>query len=1063
MTAENGSIRVIDSHSVHKITSGQVVIDLQTAVKELAENSLDAGATNIEIRFKNYGLKSIEVIDNGSGVAPADYDSLALKHCTSKLASFEDLSTVMTFGFRGEALSSLCALSESVIVTTATASEAPMGTILEMDRNGRVKSRTGKAARQRGTTVTVTGLFNPLPVRRKELERNAKREFGKALNLLNAYALVPCVQENKGVRLTVSNQPDGGRKTIQLRTDGTPSTRASVSALWGPKSLDNLIDLNLCFNVETEKSVGRRNATISGDDGAVQVRVRGLISKFAVSCGRAATDRQFFYINGRPCNPSKVQKAFNEVYRSFNATQSPFIVADFILPTNTCDINVSPDKRTIFLHSENNLVEALKKEIEKTYSPSRSTFDVNTSGALGATSSSSQRQHKPIHEEEHDDLTRRLEEEDRTGSDPDDIATNSSIRSNDLTLPESIEDLACSSSSHESNSGILSRTDLRNPGEDITPSENRLDSDRSMLSRSPSVAGSSTAAQDEPPSKVPEPTSSLVRDGSLAFKEQHAYSSLASRSPSREATYLERQQLRLSGLAVSLSPPTYREDRIPTIARLSGRKSTRSSRSPSREPIQTILDTSGASWNLRPSSAGSERPTKRPRLSAKEGTEARRTLRSQLQNFARTGSQIAHASEDPADADEGEDKDEDEGEEERSNEEMLENIDTMAGRPDALQSGDNGGDYREDRDQRTGQPEVMARSSTPLFLDETDDNEDSAAPMGKMNAQDFVIDLTQDNASPVATSDLSQAIDHFEKGSARSTPVTEIIRNLDSEEATLQFELSRVSKVWRDKLSALHDNQDSSEAPSTSVDADAGISNTQDNAKAADALSRVIDKTDFSNMEVIGQFNRGFIIARKVARGASQDAVQTDDLFIVDQHAADEKYNFEMLQRTTKIESQTLFRPEALELTTADELLAIENLEVLRQNGFDISVDEDAAPGRGQRLKLVARPVSKGTVFDMKDLEELVDFMNDRPAGQMVRCSKARAMFAMRACRKSVMIGMSLTRSQMTTVIRHMGTIEQPWNCPHGRPTMRHLSDLSQSSRRREKSSAIDWAAFAAV
>ncbi len=135
-----------------------------------------------------------------------------------------------TFGFRGEALSSLCALAESVSVTTATAAEAPVGTVIEFERTGKAKGKKGKAARQvrqvetpltqrtdvgsacrqRGTTVTVSGLFKPLPVRRKELERNAKREFGKALSLLHAYALVPCAKENKGVRLSVTNQTAGG-------------------------------------------------------------------------------------------------------------------------------------------------------------------------------------------------------------------------------------------------------------------------------------------------------------------------------------------------------------------------------------------------------------------------------------------------------------------------------------------------------------------------------------------------------------------------------------------------------------------------------------------------------------------------------------------------------------------------------------------------------------------------------------------------------------------------------------------------------------------------------------
>jgi DNA mismatch repair protein PMS2 len=121
----------------------------------------------IEVRFKDYGLKTLEIIDNGSGIAPENYESIgkpslfapssssfvinfgtALKHHTSKLASFSDLTSVLTFGFRGEALSSLCALSESVTVTTATATQAPMGTILVFDKAGRLTSSNGKVARQ---------------------------------------------------------------------------------------------------------------------------------------------------------------------------------------------------------------------------------------------------------------------------------------------------------------------------------------------------------------------------------------------------------------------------------------------------------------------------------------------------------------------------------------------------------------------------------------------------------------------------------------------------------------------------------------------------------------------------------------------------------------------------------------------------------------------------------------------------------------------------------------------------------------------------------------------------
>lgn len=245
---------------------------------------------------------------------------------------------------------------------------------------------------------------------------------------------------------------------------------------------------------------------------------------------------------------------------------------------------------------------------------------------------------------------------------------------------------------------------------------------------------------------------------------------------------------------------------------------------------------------------------------------------------------------------------------------------------------------------------------------------------------------------------------------------------------------------------------------------------------ASAALSRIISKGDFMRMDVVGQFNLGFIIVRKrtpkvdVVGKEEPELGLEDDLFVVDQHAADEKWNFESLQETTVIDSQRLFRPQPLNLTAADELVALENIDVLKRNGFEVSPvevsagidcdEEESSPSA--RLHLIAQPVSKDTVFDMKDLEELVHLMQDRPKGTMVRCSKAHAMFAMRACRRSVMIGRPLDKSRMTAIIRHMASMDQPWNCPHGRPTMRHLSDLTSLGGYNPSFRAVDWREFGA-
>lgn len=127
----------------------------------------------------------------------------ALKHYTSKLTTYDDLDNVETFGFRGEALSSLCALSNLQILT-ATKEDAPKGSRLDFETSGKLKSVSVVAA-QKGTTVIAEDLFRPLPVRRKELERNIKREYTKVLGLLQAYASI-----STNVKFSVFNQPAKG-------------------------------------------------------------------------------------------------------------------------------------------------------------------------------------------------------------------------------------------------------------------------------------------------------------------------------------------------------------------------------------------------------------------------------------------------------------------------------------------------------------------------------------------------------------------------------------------------------------------------------------------------------------------------------------------------------------------------------------------------------------------------------------------------------------------------------------------------------------------------------------
>ncbi|KAI0753876.1 hypothetical protein C8Q74DRAFT_345760 [Fomes fomentarius] len=1083
---DTSAIKALDARSVHNISSGQVVVDLQTAVKELVENSLDAGATNIEVRFKQYGLESFEVVDNGSGIRPEDYDSIALKHHTSKLTSFTDLESVATFGFRGEALSSLCALAESVSVTTATASEAPVGTVIQFERTGQVKNKKGKAARQRGTTVTVSGLFKPLPVRRKELERNAKREFGKALTLLHAYALVPCAKENKGVRLTVTNQTAGGKKTVQLRTDGTPSTRASVSAIWGPKALENLVELEVRFAVEVEAAVLRRQGRARDDESSNEVRVCGLISKFVVGSGRNGNDRQFFFVNGRPCAPTK--KALNEVYRSFNATQSPFVIADFILPPNSCDINVSPDKRTILLHSENNLVQSLRRALEEKYAPARSTFDVNVAGsqlpdkasenvlpltaagvpAPGSSGSnpqaSSSSQDVPLFlpdevvEDGPSSSGRDGAVQDASGESPVDPVEVDELTFGDPTL---LSDLRTSSPSQK---------DINVEVEANVPRQ-RHDLELDDVPMSPTVTQMTTAKE------ISRPHLPLASDDALDHSSSGAH---RRSSPSPDADDAPIPSLRLPTRPSVRSSP---QPRLPTSTSCMGVKG---------KGEQMVLSTEGAAWNLRTREAEEERPRKKSRLepaaASASGVQARREaqrgMRDLLRGFARKGSRVEEVDMSMDVDAEDQDEDEDEaaassGEEDEDGNKGGKNAASMnvdmevdeedPGRGSVDESADESSDIRAGvREPPDTEPSSSGVDVEPMDSDPEEDERTVPAQQ--------VMSTTHPDAGR-GRGKVSRPRSDLGGKSSISATSEEIVRTGERESVWLSFDVSRVAASWerlrsslKDAVRERRDREEREERERVTLNSAAGVGSAADNEEAAEALSRVIEKRDFERMEVIGQFNLGFIVVRRrksASAGNPSDSgnsnhsgaggTDMDDLFIVDQHAADEKYNFETLQKTTRIDSQKLFRPQILELTAADELVAVENVDILRQNGFELDISEERAPGR--RMQLTAQPISKSTVFDMKDLEELLHLMHDQPAGQMVRCSKARAMFASRACRKSIMIGTPLNRRQMMSVIQHMGTMDQPWHCPHGRPTMRHLSDIVGAGWDCLGRS-IDWAAF---
>ncbi|XP_035528341.1 mismatch repair endonuclease PMS2 isoform X2 [Morone saxatilis] len=845
------AIKAIDKHSVHQICSGQVVLTLATAVKELVENSIDAGATNIDVRLKECGAELVEVSDNGKGVEEANFEGLTLKHHTSKLRDFSDLIHVETFGFRGEALSSLCALSNLSVVTCHESSQ--VGTKLVFDHKGHLVQQSPHP-RQQGSTVSLQQLFYTLPVRHKEFQRNIKKEYAKMIHILQSYCVI-----STGVRITCSNQNGQGKRSTVLSTSGSQSMRDNIGAIFGPKQIQSLLPFQ---QVSPTENVIEEYGLKDADLPKQLFSITGFVSRGDHGVGRSATDRQFFFINNRPCDPLKVTKLVNEVYHMYNRHQYPFVALNIAVASECVDVNVTPDKRQIFLQEEKLLLAILKTSLINMYEAGVNKISLNYTPIPSTNTTAS----------EICQVVSSNDNKAEPGEEPVTQRPKSSLN---------LAGLKAAFSSHQSSNSSVSKA--ANSG----PTQKTLQSFFKGNVKTPTctLSGKSPLKPTRDLAKC-SPVGKSVLDG---FRYGATFSDTDSEKDSA-----------VSACDVTMATPD--------------------------------IQRSGLEFRT------PETDTDRPAV--KDET------------FEETSDHSHAVAEDP----------------ELQTEPCVSSEDCTVS-PDAKR----------------------ARTEKLQFPTEQKSNTFSHC---------------------------------FEKSSLTvDAPVC-----LQRRTVPLQFSLQELAG----KVKRLEDQRKQKADDNLRYRRFRAKINPGENQSAEEELKKEINKDMFKQMEIIGQFNLGFIITKL-----------NSDIFMIDQHATDEKYNFEMLQQHTVLQGQKLIVPQKLHLTAVSESVLIENIEIFRKNGFEFLVDEEAQVM--ERVKLVSLPTSKNWTFGPADIEELIFMLSDSP-GVMCRPSRVRQMFASRACRKSVMIGTALSVSEMKKLLVHMGEIEHPWNCPHGRPTMRHLANLDMIS-----------------
>ena len=330
----DGQIRVLPIHVANKIAAGEVVERPASALKELVENAIDAGADRIDIAVTAGGRKLVSVRDNGCGMN-RDNALLSLeRQATSKIRDVDDIENIDTLGFRGEAIPSIASVSRFTIVTRRKENDAATKLVV----NAGTIAEISECGAPPGTCVEVRDLFCNVPARRKFLRSYATEES----HIKSVFTVSALAHPELGFSLNID-----GREVHRLAPDSTVEER--ISGLFGRDFTDELVPV--------------KDGTTDGESGTRSVRVHGYISRPSQNPVRR---EQFIFVNGRPATAPTIAYALKEAYPSNRSESKPSIFLFIEVPPSEVDVNVHPAKREVRFRHPADVKAAVIEAISKT-------------------------------------------------------------------------------------------------------------------------------------------------------------------------------------------------------------------------------------------------------------------------------------------------------------------------------------------------------------------------------------------------------------------------------------------------------------------------------------------------------------------------------------------------------------------------------------------------------------------------------------------------------------------------------------------------------------------------
>uniref|UniRef100_A0A7N8XZD3 DNA mismatch repair protein MLH1 n=1 Tax=Mastacembelus armatus TaxID=205130 RepID=A0A7N8XZD3_9TELE len=326
-----GVIRRLDETVVNRIAAGEVIQRPANAVKEMIENCLDAKSTSVQVTVKDGGMKLLQIQDNGTGIRKEDMEIVCERFTTSKLQTFEDLSAIATYGFRGEALASVSHVAH-VTITTKTADAKCAYRASYSD--GKLKGPPKPCAGNQGTQILVEDLFYNVSTRRKAL-KSPSDEYSRIVDVVSRYAI-----HNSGKSFSVKKQ---GETVADVRTLPNASVVDNIRGVFG-------------------NAVSRELIEVCCEDQKFAYKMKGYISNANYSVKKCIL---ILFINHRLVESSALKKAIETVYAAYLPKNThPFLYLSLEIAPQNVDVNVHPTKHEVHFLHEDSVIESVQKHIE---------------------------------------------------------------------------------------------------------------------------------------------------------------------------------------------------------------------------------------------------------------------------------------------------------------------------------------------------------------------------------------------------------------------------------------------------------------------------------------------------------------------------------------------------------------------------------------------------------------------------------------------------------------------------------------------------------------------------